>query len=87
MLSLSILQNGGHPLRHNGLVAGAKRTLLIMTLALIVVAVLLASCAPEESVKTETEEKKVVEVREETIIGPDGKIIAEGKTMIKEKEK
>jgi hypothetical protein len=38
-------------LRHTGL-AGAKRTLLIMTLALIAVAVLLASCAPEGGEKT-----------------------------------
>jgi hypothetical protein len=82
MLSLSIVQNGGHPLRHTGL-AGAKRTLLIMTLALIVVAVLLASCAPEEGVKTV---EKTVEKKEEKIVA-DGKTIAEGKTMIKEEEK
>ncbi len=55
-------------MRHTGL-AGAKRTLLIMTLVLIVVAVLLASCAPEGGEKTE--EKKV----ETTIV--------DGKTMIK----
>ena len=57
--------------------AGAKRTLLIMTLALIAVAVLLASCAPEEGVKTE---EKVVEKKEE-------KIVVDGKTMIKKEEK
>ncbi len=59
-------------MRHTGL-AGAKRTLLIMTLALILVAVLLASCAPEEGVKT-------VEKKEE-------KIVVDGKTMIKKEEK
>jgi ABC-type oligopeptide transport system substrate-binding subunit len=59
-------------LRHTGL-AGAKRTLLIMTLALIAVAVLLASCAPEGGEKTV--EKKV----ETTVVN--------GKTMVKKEEK
>jgi hypothetical protein len=58
-------------LRHTGL-AGAKRTLLIMTLALIAVAVLLASCAPEGGEKTVEKETKVVE-----------KTVVDGKTMIK----
>jgi hypothetical protein len=61
-------------LRHTGL-AGAKRTLLIMTLALIAVAVLLASCAPEGGEKTVEKETKV----EKTVVN--------GKTMVKKEEK
>jgi hypothetical protein len=60
MPSLSVAEKGRpSPLRHTGL-AGAKRTLLIMTLVLIAVAVVLASCGGggEKAVEKTVEKKE-----------------------------